>query len=178
MSSLLDKYEAAFKTKPTSLQIGTENFRVPTIVNPSYMPLKEDQCGLLKNRYWKQPEYKEDAYGNLWYLPGRCAKGSECITKEDKDMLKKKCFTAAQTLDKSKCKLLGNRWLDVDGLAIIQTDGKGDYASVTNGLCIPTNCNYTEECKEMKKNCSTKKCSRKRRSTSRKRRSTKRRSRH
>lgn len=180
LKKLVAKYPHAVGPKkytygPSSASTTAVEYDMPYILRDAYMPVKDkDECSLLPGRHWKEADVKEDCYGNLWYMPGHCAKGSQCATKEDKDAMKAKCLKAAQTLDKAQCKILGNRWLDIDGVAIYDSDTKG--CVVTNGLCMPTHCNFSEECKERNVKCE-KKCGKKRRSGSRKRRAARRTSR-
>ena len=161
------------RNEPQQYNVEGKQYPMPTMINNRYMPMDKDQCGLVKGRHWKKEEVKEDCYGNLWYMPAHCAKGSQCATKEDKEAMKAKCLKAAQTLDKTQCKILGNRWLDIEGVAIVDSTGG---AIITNGLCMPSHCNFSEECKERKIKCE-KKATKKRRSGSRKRRAARRTSR-
>ena len=165
---------SAFKQPVAKYSVAGSEYEMPTMISNAYMPLSKEQCGLVKGRHWKNEQTYEDCYGNLWYMPAHCAKGSQCATKEDRDAMKAKCLKAASLLDKNSCKILGNRWIDVDGVAIMDPN-EPTKAVLTNGLCMPTHCNFTEECKERKIKCA-KKCS-KRRSGSRKRRAARRTSR-
>ena len=172
--SLLDKVGL---NKVDLMRYHGADYPMPTLVANAFTPIdSKEKCSLYKNRHWKEEDVKEDCYGNLWYMPAHCAKGSKCATKEDKDEMKAKCLKAAQTLDKSSCKILGNRWLDIPNVAIVDPTDPNN-AVVTGGVCMPSHCNFSEECKERFGAKCAKKCTKKRRSGSPKRRKTRRTSR-